>query len=87
MKLQALLLGFVGISLIAGMILFAAASSSSQVIDSNNQTYNSMGNATNTLVSNTTAVAGAGTGGLVIVLAGLGMIAGIVFLMVMTKSR
>lgn len=85
MNFSAILIGFVAMAMIAGMIVFIGATQSVQVVDSYGNTTDSIGNATNGLVSNVTSVGGLSSGYLVLVLMALGFIAAIGLLLVYSK--
>jgi hypothetical protein len=87
MNFSAIILGFVAMALIAGMIVFIGATQSVQVVDSYGNTTNSVGNATNGLVSNVTSVGGLSSGYLVLIIMALGFIAAVGMLLLYSKSR
>ena len=87
MNVGGVLFVFVGFAMVAGLIIFAAGSSPIQVVDSNGNTYTSVGNTTNDLVNNVTATGGAATGGLLLVLAALAVISAVGFMVIYSKSR
>jgi len=87
MNLGALIFGFVAIALLAGMFIFIGATQSITVVDSYGNTSTAAGNATDMVVTNVTAVGSAGTGYLVLVLAALGLIAGVAVLVAYGRTK
>lgn len=86
MNAAGIIIGFVMVALIAGMIVFVSATQSISVVDSSGATYSATANSTNNLVSNVTAVGGTTTGYLVLILAALGLIAGVAILAVYSRK-
>jgi len=86
MNLTGLLIGFVGVILVAGMIVFIGSTQSLAITDSNGDVGTATMNSTDALVTNVTAVAGASTGYLALAIAGMVIIAGIAILLVYSKK-
>lgn len=87
MNLSAIILGFVGMALLAGMFVFITATQTATVTDSYGNLSTSAGNATDLIVQNVTSVGTQGTGFMVMVLAALGIVGALGMLMVYSKTK
>lgn len=87
MNLGGILIGFMAVCLITGMIIYVGATQSTQVVDSQGNTSTATGNATGELLGNVTAVGGTASGYLVLILAALGIIAGVGIVVLYSKTR
>lgn len=87
MNLSALILGFMGIALIAGMIMFIGATQSVTVTDSYGNVSGAAGNSTDLIVQNVTNIGGRTTGYLVLVIAALVIIGGVAMLALYGKTK
>ena len=85
MNFGALLIGFFMVALVAGGVLFVAASNTATPVDTYGGTYGSQANNTNLVVSNVTAVGSTGAGYLVLIVAALVICAGVAFMVVYSK--
>lgn len=80
MNFGALILGFVAVALIAGMIVFVSSTQSLEVVDSYGNTSSQVANTTTNMTIGATAVGGMGVGYLVLIIAALGLCAGVMIL-------
>ena len=87
MNLGSVIMGFIAIAFIATMMVFVSSTQSIEIVDYNGNTTDAVGNATNLMVTNVTSAGGAGVGGLVLVLAVLGVCAGVMMLYMYSKTR
>jgi type IV secretory pathway VirB2 component (pilin) len=77
MNLGTIIFGFVAMALVAGAVVFMAATTSTPISDTYGGTYGESANTTNGMLSNVTSVGSASTGYAVLIIAALGMCAGI----------
>jgi len=85
MNLGTIIFGFVAMALIAGGVVFMAATTSTPISDTYGGTYSATANTTNGMLSNVTSVGSASTGYAVLIIAALGICAGVAMLYLYSK--